>query len=82
MEGKIVKSSVNYGICLPFYESMFWIRGILVQILIHGSGSVTNGSGSVTFKMQTKNYFFVYYFLKVHFYHSSEIKGHKEVTKQ
>ncbi len=35
---------------------------------------------SVTFKTSTK--FFAYYFLKVHLYHFSKLKSHKEVTKQ
>jgi hypothetical protein len=26
--------------------------------------------------------FFAYYYLKVHFYHSSQIESHEEVTKQ
>jgi hypothetical protein len=38
---------------------------------------------SVTFKMPTKNdFFYAYSFLKVHLYHSSMIKSHKEVTKR
>jgi hypothetical protein len=41
---------------------------------------------SVTFKMELKNVsfsvFFAHYFLKLHLYHFSRIKIHKEVTKQ
>ncbi len=29
-----------------------------------------------------KKFFFAFYFLKVHLHHFSEIKNHKEVTKQ
>jgi hypothetical protein len=57
----------------------------------YGSGSggsipLTNGSGScyftsVTFKTSTKNYFFAYYFLKVHLHHFSKIKSHTEAKK-
>jgi hypothetical protein len=36
----------------------------------------------IALKTQTKNYFFAYYFLKVHLHHFSQIKSHKEVTKQ
>ncbi len=37
---------------------------------------------SVTFKTTTKNFFVVFYFLKLHLNHFSKIKSHNEVTKQ
>jgi hypothetical protein len=66
-------------------KAVLRIRDILVRIRIRGSLSLTNGSGSCYFvsdgKMTTK-IFFTYYFLKLHLHHFSEIKSHKEVTKQ
>ncbi len=50
------------------------IRDILVGIRILGSESLTNGSGPAPDT--------AYYFLEVHFHHSSQIKSHQEVTKQ
>jgi hypothetical protein len=59
-------------------------------VRIRKSIPLTNGSGAaifVTFKMATKNYFFllsflVYYFLKLYLHNFSKIKSHREVTKQ
>jgi hypothetical protein len=75
---------------------MLRIRDILVLILIRGSASLSNGSGScyctvlfslLTFKSPTKNFFVLsvspYYFLNVNLLTSVlKIKRHKEVTKQ
>jgi hypothetical protein len=70
---------------------VFRIRNILVQIWIHGSVPLTNGSGSCSFRQygnpQDTNkklffpQFFAYYFLKVYLHHL-QIKSHKEVRKQ
>jgi hypothetical protein len=47
---------------------------------IRGSGS---GSGSCSFSpVRGDIKVFAQYFLKVHLHHSSQVKGHKEVTKQ
>ncbi len=66
---------------------------ILVRIRIRGSVPLTSGSdsGSCYFlqwpsrwqkKKKIFQCFFAYYILKLHLYHFSKLKNHKEVTKQ
>jgi hypothetical protein len=77
------------------FIAVFRIHDILVRIRIHGSVPLTNGSksgsGCCSFQQwpsrcQRKiiffQVFFSYYFLNVHLIHGSQIKNHKDVTKQ
>jgi hypothetical protein len=68
----------------PDPEPVLWIRDILVLIRLR-----ILLFSSLTFKNQDANKklifslsFCAYYFLKAHLHHFSEIKSHKEVTKQ
>jgi hypothetical protein len=57
------------------------IRDILVRIRILGSVPLTNDPAPAS-DLSLFLIFFAYYFLKVHLHHSSQIKSHKEITKQ
>ncbi len=65
--------------------SVLWIRDILVPIGIRRSVPLTKGSGSGSFRQwdaNKKKSFFAHYFLSEHLHNSSDIKSHKEVTRQ
>ncbi len=69
----------------------YLIKEVSSVFRIRGSLTLTNGPPDPALfvsdlQMATKNYFFLsifaHYFSKVHLHHSSQIKSHKEVTKQ
>ncbi len=76
----LIRQIIDLASRLQQFKPVFRIRDWRIRILLFSS---------VTFKMPTKlkiclffSKFFVYYFLKVHSHHSSQIKSHQEGTKQ